>query len=949
MLQTPRFAFRDPALRDCTVEKDALGQPKARSGNFATVFRGYRADGGEFAIRVFNRQGDQRRERYQELQNFLDDRAVSSLVRFEYDEKGIRSGSDGKLYPLLTMEWVPGVTLFEWVRDRCHERYQEALKIGAEVWLQLVRELAAADVVHGDLQHANVMVSREGHFKLVDYDCMAVPSLFNRPNLEIGMEPYQHPGRNEQTVLTPGLDNFSSLVIYVALRALAAAPHLWFTYVEQVGYDKLLFKKEDFQNPGQSHLYYELMNSPDEQVRDLTHYLFQLLQYDLYKIPPIDEVLLWCNSLDQLLAAKDWDTAVQLVRRMSPSEQIDPQLQPLVDQAHRRVTARESLEAALASGDEIEVQRCYVPDLLDDYPAAAPLVEQARQAPRVMQALEVLKAALAYQNWTLLRDTWVANEDLLDKRPSAKEIKTKAKVILEADKLRRLLSDTNSDDRQVIESWEFIQEQGGHPLADPLAKVVQGRRMRQQAVDRLIELAQNAPDPPELAYDRQIVEAWKKEFFEGWDRIPKLRQTYRRAVRRVKRLQRLYQLGQECSLEGERELVALYDELPEGYHAEADGRVRRAHLRLKAYEHFRKAVEQRASDDSILAAASGLEQAKGQQMLTAEDRKQISMARKRIQIIERLSQLSNTLPPPEIDRKLLELWEEEALAACKAADPWRQRHRAAKRRADILVEMEEAAKRQDRATIDRLAAESVMADFPLPSEVSERIAELRQEAEKERLLKRQRLTSAINQTDIRSFFGLFDADIVRDICGQFPHHQPMITQWINSEILPRERNGLAVAEDQGIEYVGERHYRASWTWPPANICDCCRLAVFPRQPSANANLDHLDKTFCVTIDRGVWEAGDKSRDILAEEEWEGGYVLVWGLVDTGFQVFNTEPVELGQLEPPKEKKARRWSLFGRKKATEDHTDEQKVDEETADQAAGDAEDENEPETEGERD
>ncbi len=51
MLKNPQVGFRDPELQRCTVEMNQLGQPKARSGNFATVYRGYRPDGGEFAIR----------------------------------------------------------------------------------------------------------------------------------------------------------------------------------------------------------------------------------------------------------------------------------------------------------------------------------------------------------------------------------------------------------------------------------------------------------------------------------------------------------------------------------------------------------------------------------------------------------------------------------------------------------------------------------------------------------------------------------------------------------------------------------------------------------------------------------------------------------------------------------------------------------------------------------
>ena len=107
------------------------------------------------------------------------------------------------------------------------------------------------------------------------------------------------------------------------------------------------------------------MNSPDEQVRDLAHYLFQLVSYDLRQVPPIDEVLLWCQSLDQLLTARDWDAAVQLVRRMGAGERIDQHLLPLVDEAQRRVACREALQQALDSGDAAEIQRCYRPEMLN--------------------------------------------------------------------------------------------------------------------------------------------------------------------------------------------------------------------------------------------------------------------------------------------------------------------------------------------------------------------------------------------------------------------------------------------------------------------------------------------------------------------------------------------------------------------------------------------------------
>src|SRR4029077_2366328 len=135
---------------------------------------------------------------------------------------------------------------------QCTRQNSAALSAVAERWVELVNELSAAGIAHGDLQHANIMVDPSDRLKLVDYDCMCVPALEGRVNLELGVEPYQHPERNSDTKLFAGLDNFSALFIFVPLRALAAEPMLWTKFIETPMYDKLLFKKSDFENPGGS-------------------------------------------------------------------------------------------------------------------------------------------------------------------------------------------------------------------------------------------------------------------------------------------------------------------------------------------------------------------------------------------------------------------------------------------------------------------------------------------------------------------------------------------------------------------------------------------------------------------------------------------------------------------------------------------------------------------------
>jgi hypothetical protein len=100
MLQNPQVAFRDTELKTCTVERDPKTcQPIARSGAFATVYKGTHTDGRDVAIRVFTRaSGTTQRDRYaaiSEYVNGLNGDRPASLVGFNFEEKGIRVASKG--------------------------------------------------------------------------------------------------------------------------------------------------------------------------------------------------------------------------------------------------------------------------------------------------------------------------------------------------------------------------------------------------------------------------------------------------------------------------------------------------------------------------------------------------------------------------------------------------------------------------------------------------------------------------------------------------------------------------------------------------------------------------------------------------------------------------------------------------------------------------------------
>lgn len=906
MLQNPQVAFRAPELKQCSVELNQLGQPKARSGNFATVYRGYRPDSSEFAIRIFNRRQDDRLEHYRTISAYLEHRAISSIVHFDYDERGIRSASDGKLYPLLIMEWVPGITLFEWIRDRCREGYAEALQIAAEVWLHLVRELAQHHLVHGDLQHGNVMVSPDGHFRLVDYDCMCVPALIGRRNLEIGMLPYQHPARNVDTLLYPGLDNFSALVIYVALRALAAAPQLWTAYVEQPEYDKILFRPQDFENPSASRLYHDLLRSPDEQVRDLAHYLFELVKYNLHDIPPVDEVLLWCQSVERLITAHEWDSVVQLVERMHPGEQLDPQLQPYVDEARRRVACRQATEEALAEGNEERVEQLFATGLLQDYPAAAHLLEPARQAAAVRPVLRVLASAKQFQAWDKLKSTWLAHQQLLAGRASAKPFEWDVQKLLTLDRVRELLAAPQVDDRALQEAWDYLQKLGGHPTAEPYREHVQQRLARRDVLLKLQELLLQAPKVPTLAYDKKILGAAPPELIATLDPASPLVKQYETVSRRLQAVRKVHELEKAGTVEAETFIANVMQELPNTYHEGLARRSQQARKRLYLFREFVQALQEPCSETRIVRTWGRLGEIRGRALATPEMQARVQLAEARAPLIRALRTIPEKADDAERRRRVLEIWDDTLLRDCPQAAPWRALFEQSRSIQESVQRIAQAVEAGHLADVERLLADPALQGADLPPRQAQILEAARGQIHQAALARRQALVNVLRENRRLDFAAVFDAALLADICRQSRHHQPVVSQWVEAEILPLPRSGLAADPETALKRDEDGTLTILWTWPPPTVSNTCRLVITKERVAPHAQPDDVPALYAAAIARQDWNPALGLR-LAWDAAWEGASVYVWAVVDVGFQVFYSQPLEVGQFKAAA--KQRRWGLF----------------------------------------
>ncbi len=264
-VQAPARSFTVPKLQAAEFVWDSLGPTLAR-GSSAVVFQAS-VQGRPQALRCYIRNDASSRDRYSALDAYLAGHDLRPYV----------SGTtwlDGAImvnraaWPVLTMEWIDGRTLNEYVDFLAAGSNTAALATLAGKWRELVALLQRSDFAHGDLQHGNIMVDQDGQLRLVDFNGVWIPQLAGQaPPTEFGHPNYQHPAVR---LWDRWLDTFSALVIYLSLVALGKDPGLWLALYNS---KNLLFAKNDFFPPFKTEAWKQLAALGDPQVDELTRRL----------------------------------------------------------------------------------------------------------------------------------------------------------------------------------------------------------------------------------------------------------------------------------------------------------------------------------------------------------------------------------------------------------------------------------------------------------------------------------------------------------------------------------------------------------------------------------------------------------------------------------------------------------------------------------------------------
>jgi DNA-binding CsgD family transcriptional regulator len=247
---------------------DELGRLEMLQGSFGYVYEARQAR-KTWALKVFSRDASDRQERYSLISAHLQSVRSRVFVDFTYDDQAIpvqtTSGEPPELFPALRMAWCAGNALDVHLDAALRKGYDAERHVNA--WLKLVNVLRRHGIAHGDLQHENVVVTKTGDMRLIDYDGMFVPSMDGLGACEGGHPAYQHPARSgpNPAPFDAHLDGVSALVILATLGGLT--PELWNDRAE----DGLILRSDDLADPGNSPVYDRLASTSRRsgQVVDL--------------------------------------------------------------------------------------------------------------------------------------------------------------------------------------------------------------------------------------------------------------------------------------------------------------------------------------------------------------------------------------------------------------------------------------------------------------------------------------------------------------------------------------------------------------------------------------------------------------------------------------------------------------------------------------------------------
>lgn len=233
-------------LKNLRLVLDSSGAPIIKKGDCSVVIK-MKDDiiGKSYALKCFLKDQKGRDETYHIIEEELNKLNSPYFVQIRYfDEELLVKYSDTeKMYPVLLMDWVEGLTLDQYILDNIEDRY--LLQMLAYRFNEFTRWIIDKPLAHGNLKPDHILVREDCHIVLIDFDSMFLPPMKEKKAIELGSPNFQHPQKTEDD-FNERMDDFSLISILLSLNLISLNPNL---YTKINNDDGLILHATDYNSP----------------------------------------------------------------------------------------------------------------------------------------------------------------------------------------------------------------------------------------------------------------------------------------------------------------------------------------------------------------------------------------------------------------------------------------------------------------------------------------------------------------------------------------------------------------------------------------------------------------------------------------------------------------------------------------------------------------------------
>lgn len=252
-------------------------------GGLCSVYKFQIKDGNIKALRIWKSLISKSQERYESISNELNKINSQYFVNFKFIKNAF--SFNGICNPVVLMDWCDGIGLKKYIYNNI-DNSQKIEKL-ASSFLTMAYQLHKYGISHGDLQHENILVKKDGSIVLIDYDTMFVPRLKGFKDECEGYSGYQHPtARMNNKILSPKIDYFSELILYLSIRAIAKNKSLFDKYLVEEQDQSMLFTVFDLKKLRNSTIYHDIKNLGNDFSILLNILESYLLKTDINDLEP---------------------------------------------------------------------------------------------------------------------------------------------------------------------------------------------------------------------------------------------------------------------------------------------------------------------------------------------------------------------------------------------------------------------------------------------------------------------------------------------------------------------------------------------------------------------------------------------------------------------------------------------------------------------------------------